>query len=192
MTFRVHTYDCPHAAPAAVVPLRHDLLRTPPSASASQMLSRASPRVASLREATSRNASTTSASPAARPRPRLASARRAPQPLAATKQSGSGATQRYSYGAVDVTMPLATVQQLPDVAQGAVVASIFAALGVGTWASCTFVGPAIADAAPGFFAFSRATWPLLGATFVAAGVAHFTAHDSFCTMMPKQCVPAPP
>jgi hypothetical protein len=83
-------------------------------------------------------------------------------------------------------MPLAAVQQLPDAAQAAVVASIFAALGLGTWASCTYVGPAIADAAPGFMAFSRATWPLLGATFVAAGVAHFTAHDEFCTMMPKQ------
>ena len=88
-------------------------------------------------------------------------------------------------------MPLAAVQQLPEAAQAAVVASVFGALGLGTWASCTFVGPAIADAAPGFMAFSRATWPLLGATFVAAGVAHFTAHDSFCTMMPKQCVPVP-
>jgi hypothetical protein len=89
-------------------------------------------------------------------------------------------------------MPLATVQQLPDVAQAAVVASIFAALGLGTWATCTFVGPTVSYVAPGFFEFSRATWPLLGATFVAAGVAHFTAHDSFCTMMPKQCVLAPP
>lgn len=157
--------------------------------------SRASPRVASRREAAAqRAAATTSSSPAAltRSRPGLASVRRAPQPLAATKRSGAEVTQRYTYGEVDVTMPLAAVQQLPDVAQAAVVASIFAALGAGTWASCTLVGPAIADVAPGFMAFSRATWPLLGATFVAAGVAHFTAHDSFCTMMPKPCVPVPP
>ena len=151
--------------------------------------SRASPRVASRREAAVRRAA--SASPAALSRPRQASARGAPQPLAATKQGGSAATQRYTYGEVDVTMPLAAVQQLPEAAQAAGVASIFAALGLGTWASCTLVGPAIADAAPGFMAFSRATWPLLGATFVAAGVAHFTAHDSFCTMMPKKCVSVP-
>lgn len=155
--------------------------------------SRASLRLASRGEATSQQrgaGASPAASPAARLRSRpaqLASARRAPQPLAAAKQS-SAATQRYTYGDVDVEMPLGAVQQLPEAAQAAVVASIFAALGLGTWASCTVVGPAIAEAAPGFMAFSRATWPLLGATFVAAGVAHFTAHDSFCTMMPKQCV----
>ena len=108
--------------------------------------------------------------------------RAAPQP-----GGGGTAVQRYTYGKVDVEMPLAAVQQMPTPAQAAVVASIFGALGLCTWASCTVVGPALESAAPGFVAFSRATWPLLGATFVAAGVAHFTAHDEFCTMYPTRC-----
>jgi hypothetical protein len=112
---------------------------------------------------------------------------RAAQPPPKKGKAAAPATQRYTSGDVDVEMPLGAVQQLPLPVQAAVVASIFAALGLGTWASCTFVGPAIESAAPGFFAFSRATWPLLGATFLAAGVAHFTAHDAFVTMMPTRC-----
>jgi hypothetical protein len=134
---------------------------------------------------------------APRARGRLAASQRAHglQVRAAQQQpnesdGGSAAaveTQRYKFGSVDVEMPLAAVQQMPLPLQAAVVAAIFGALGLGTWASCTFVGPAIQSAAPGFMAFSRATWPLLGATFMAAGVAHFTAHDAFATMMPTRC-----
>jgi uncharacterized membrane protein len=94
--------------------------------------------------------------------------------------------QRYVHGSVDVTMPLAAVQQLPLGAQAAVVAGIFGALGLSTHVCSNTVAPALEQALPGLFAFSRATWPLLGATYVAAGVAHFTAKDSFCTMMPHR------
>jgi uncharacterized membrane protein len=95
-------------------------------------------------------------------------------------------TQRYVAGKVDVEMPLAAVQQLPVPAQAACVATIFAALGLGTQFASDVVAPAIEHAVPSLFAFSRATWPLLGTTFVAAGVAHFTLHDEFCTMMPQR------
>ena len=84
-------------------------------------------------------------------------------------------------------MPLGAVQQLPLPQQAAFVAAVFGALAAGTYASCTIVGPALESALPAFVAFSRSTWPLLGATYVAAGVAHFTVHDSFVTMMPQRC-----
>lgn len=76
----------------------------------------------------------------------------------------------------------AKVSQLPVAGQIASVAAIFAGIGIGTAASCTIIGPAVADAAPGFFAFSKATWPLLGVTYLAAGVAHFTQVQGFLDM----------
>mmetsp|Transcript_39935 Transcript_39935/g.113249 ORF Transcript_39935/g.113249 Transcript_39935/m.113249 type:complete len:269 (+) Transcript_39935:206-1012(+) len=80
----------------------------------------------------------------------------------------------------------AAVSQLPESSQVAVVAGIFCALGVGTALSCTAIGPFIAEALPGFFAFSKATWPLLGVTYLAAGVAHFTAEKGFLAMYPHR------
>jgi hypothetical protein len=131
----------------------------------------------------------------ARARGRSAAGRRAAATPRAAQGKGKGkgaapATQRYTAGSVDIEMPLAAVQQLPLPLQAAVVAGIFAGIGLGTYVSCTAVAPGIEQAAPSFMAFSRATWPLLGATFVAAGVAHFTAHDAFVTMMPTRCAPA--
>ena len=94
--------------------------------------------------------------------------------------------QRYTYGTVDVTMPLGAVQQLPLPLQTATVAAVFGALGAGAAFSCDVLGPALEHSAPDLFAFSRATWPLLGATYLAAGVAHFTAPDAFVTMFPQR------
>ena len=95
-------------------------------------------------------------------------------------------TQRYQHGKVDVTMPLAAVQQLPLPAQAACVTGILVALGAGTHVCSSVVAPALEAAVPSLFAFSRATWPLLGLTYVAAGVAHFSLHDEFCTMYPQR------
>ena len=94
-------------------------------------------------------------------------------------------TQTYSSGSLSVEMPLATVQQLPEPQQAAVVAAVFAALGSLTFLSCSVLAPALEAALPDFMAFSRSTWPLLGTTFVAAGYAHFALHDAFVTMMPR-------
>eukprot|EP00873_Tetraselmis_striata_P039817 jgi/Tetstr1/460081/TSEL_005401.t1 len=80
----------------------------------------------------------------------------------------------------------AAVSSMPDTSQAAIVAGVFAGLGVGTAASCSLVGPAIARSLPGFFAFSESTWPLLGVTFLAAGVAHFTVEQGFLDMYPHR------
>ena len=98
--------------------------------------------------------------------------------------SKSEQTQTYSAGKVSVTMPLGAVQQMPEVQQALIVAGVFAALGVSHALSCAYLAPALERLAPDLFAWSRSTWPVLASTFVAAGVAHFTLHDEFCTMMP--------
>ncbi|KAG2500613.1 hypothetical protein HYH03_001380 [Edaphochlamys debaryana] len=86
-----------------------------------------------------------------------------------------------------VERPLGAVQRLSKPLQAAFVAAVYGALGLGTWAWCAHVGPAIAAAAPGLHAFfvgTRMAW--LGALFTVVGVAHFTAHDVIKSMYPKQ------
>ena len=39
---------------------------------------------------------------------------------------------------------------------------------------------------PSLMAWSKSTWPIIGITYVAAGVAHFTFHDGFVSMMPHR------
>eukprot|EP00195_Chlamydomonas_chlamydogama_P015259 CAMPEP_0202892918 /NCGR_PEP_ID=MMETSP1392-20130828/2589_1 /ASSEMBLY_ACC=CAM_ASM_000868 /TAXON_ID=225041 /ORGANISM="Chlamydomonas chlamydogama, Strain SAG 11-48b" /LENGTH=259 /DNA_ID=CAMNT_0049577053 /DNA_START=90 /DNA_END=869 /DNA_ORIENTATION=- len=104
----------------------------------------------------------------------------------ASAESDSAKTQVYKQGETEIVMPLAAVQQLPEPLQAATFFGIYAALGLGTYVSCTSIAPSIEAALPGLMAFSRATWPLLGVTYIAAGVAHFTMHDAFASMMPKQ------
>jgi uncharacterized membrane protein len=116
---------------------------------------------------------------------RCAASRRPARTVRAAPRA-AGATQRFRSGSLDVEMPLGAVQQLSEPLQAAVFASVFAALGALTYASCTTVAPALESALPELFAFSRSTWPLVGGTFVLAGVAHFLAHDAFCTMMPAR------
>jgi uncharacterized membrane protein len=101
------------------------------------------------------------------------------------RASSSSKTQRYQSGALDVEMPLGYVQQLDVPLQAGVFFGSFAVLAAATWANCAFVAPGLERAAPELFAASRATWPVLAAGFVPAGVAHFALHDSFCTMMPR-------
>ena len=80
----------------------------------------------------------------------------------------------------------AAVSSMPESTQAGVVAGIFAALGAGTAISCSIIGPAIEHAIPDLFAFSKATWPLLGVTYVAAGVAHFSLEKGFLDMYPHR------
>jgi len=80
----------------------------------------------------------------------------------------------------------AAVSQLPEAAQAGVLAGVFAALGVATTASCTLLGPAVASTVPGLYAFSESTWPLIGLTYVAAGVAHFGVEQGFLDMYPHR------
>lgn len=80
----------------------------------------------------------------------------------------------------------ATVSSLPAAAQAASVAGVWAALGAATYLTCAVVGPAVADAFPGYAAWSRSTWPVLGLTYVAAGLAHFALPGGFRDMYPHR------
>ena len=69
--------------------------------------------------------------------------------------------------------------------QAAVFVGCFAALFAGTTALVAAIGTAKA-VAPVFMATWQGTWPLLGAFYVVAGVAHFTSQDTFINMMPSR------
>lgn len=90
-------------------------------------------------------------------------------------------TQRFVSGSLEAEVPVTTIQQLPVPAQAAIVLGTLGALGLSTYALCslTDLGWTHAASAPYIF----------GITFSAAGIAHFTAHDDFCTMMPTQVWP---
>ena len=87
-------------------------------------------------------------------------------------------TQRFVCGSQEVEVPVTAIQRLPVPAQAAVVLGTLGALGLSTYALCSFtdMGWTHGAAAPYIF----------GIIFSAAGAAHFTAHDDFCTMMPTQ------
>ncbi|KXZ55432.1 hypothetical protein GPECTOR_3g82 [Gonium pectorale] len=77
-------------------------------------------------------------------------------------------------------------RQLPEPAQAAVFAGVYAALAVGTYASCTYIAPALSEYLPWLSSsFEASRGPVLGAFFAAAGVAHFTSHDAFTSMYPR-------
>jgi len=80
----------------------------------------------------------------------------------------------------------ALVSTLPEQQQQLVFAGINAAVLLGTAGVCTVVGPFFHDNVPFLFNLSRATWPLIGVTYVAAGVAHFTLEEDFINMMPHR------
>ena len=80
----------------------------------------------------------------------------------------------------------AVVSGLDESAQTAVVLGVWTAILLATYECCTVVGPALESLSPGLMAWSKSTWPVIGLTYVAAGVAHFTVHDGFATMMPHE------
>ena len=56
----------------------------------------------------------------------------------------------------------AAVSSLPEPQQAAAVLTAWAGIAALTYASCHVVGPAVSDAFPGYMAWSRSTWPVLG------------------------------
>lgn len=100
--------------------------------------------------------------------------------------NGAPKLQSYSSGPVNVQTPIALVQQLSPPLQAGAFLAYFGLLATATYAAVTIVAPGIEATLPTFFAFSRTLWPLLGITYVLAGVGHFALLDSFVTMMPKQ------
>ena len=56
-----------------------------------------------------------------------------------------------------------------------------------TVVSCALVAPALKGATPDFlWSLSRATWPAIGLTYVAAGYAHFAIEQGFLDMYPHE------
>ncbi|CAG9464798.1 unnamed protein product [Pedinophyceae sp. YPF-701] len=83
----------------------------------------------------------------------------------------------------------AVVSALPDAQQQAVVAGIFAGLGLGTYVTLTQVVPVLEQAFGGntLYQLNAASQPwILGLTFMAAGYAHFGLQQGFLDMMPHQ------
>jgi hypothetical protein len=87
-------------------------------------------------------------------------------------------TQRYVYGALDVEVPVTSIQKLSTPAQGAVFFGIFSVLVASSVALSTNTDLSWSHGPSALYIF--------GLSFTAAGVAHFTLHDDFCSMMPTQ------
>ena len=65
--------------------------------------------------------------------------------------------------------------------------AIWVGLLLSTYLSCAKVGPIVESILPdGIFQFSKKTWPILGATYVLAGAAHFALPEGFDAMVPHQ------
>ena len=77
------------------------------------------------------------------------------------------------------------VNTLPVPAQAAVVVAIFTGLYVSTMALISGV-ESLKELAPGIMLPWMSTWPILGAFFAAAGVAHFSIKDAFINMYPAR------
>ena len=61
-----------------------------------------------------------------------------------------------------------------------VVTAIWVGLILSTYLSCAKVGPIVESILPdGIFQLSKKTWPILGATYVLAGAAHFALPEGF-------------
>ena len=80
----------------------------------------------------------------------------------------------------------AVVSALDENAQTACVLAVWSAILLGTYGCCEVLGPATRAVAPTLAAWSATTWPAIGLTYIAAGVAHFTVHDGFVSMMPHK------
>lgn len=73
----------------------------------------------------------------------------------------------------------------PTLQQALIVAAVFAGLGAGTVAVLGGLGSLEAALPAGWYSIWEFTWaPLLGLTFSAAGIAHFTLLREFCNIYP--------
>merc|ERR1712100_627521 len=81
----------------------------------------------------------------------------------------------------------AWVSQQDNQTQILVVTAIWVGLILSTYLSCAKVGPIVESILPdGIFQLSKKTWPILGATYVLAGAAHFALPEGFDAMVPHQ------
>eukprot|EP00933_Yihiella_yeosuensis_P035936 TRINITY_DN29620_c0_g1_i1.p1 TRINITY_DN29620_c0_g1~~TRINITY_DN29620_c0_g1_i1.p1 ORF type:complete len:296 (+),score=46.41 TRINITY_DN29620_c0_g1_i1:87-974(+) len=102
---------------------------------------------------------------------------------------GAVATLALSPAAASASLPPAPsgINVLPEQSQAAVVFALFAGLGILT---TLVTGPGfrtLRSILPqGWFENWQRTWPLIGAFFLAAGIAHFTAADAFESIYPPQ------
>ena len=107
----------------------------------------------------------------------------------ALRSTAPSGYQTYTINGKTLQVPLAAVQQLPEPTQAVVVAGVFAALGLGTYVTCTTISPALASAAPDAFDFAiGAVGPVASLLFATSGVLHLlpAGHEDFCSMYPKQ------
>ena len=82
--------------------------------------------------------------------------------------------------------PISGVDSLPLIQQQLIFVGVFLGLGAGT--TGLLKGFEVAEKAlpAGWFVKWRSTWPLLGAVYVLAGLAHFGVKDAFLSIFPPQ------
>jgi uncharacterized membrane protein len=78
------------------------------------------------------------------------------------------------------------VSALDEPAQTAVLLAVWAGIGALTVGWCSNLGPEVDHALPTVMSWSRATWPVIGLTYVAAGAAHFALPGGFKDMFPHK------
>jgi uncharacterized membrane protein len=92
----------------------------------------------------------------------------------------------FRHGKMELTVPVAYVETLPENLQAAIVGAVFLGILGGTYVGVNVVVPYLANTYPGATEmFFKAMWPTLGATYGIAGVVHFTNFDECCMMYPK-------
>ena len=80
----------------------------------------------------------------------------------------------------------AKVSSLDEPLQTASVLGVWTGIGALTVAWCAHLGPDLERALPTVMSWSRATWPVMGLTYVAAGAAHFALPRGFKDMYPHK------
>ena len=80
----------------------------------------------------------------------------------------------------------AKVSSLDEPLQTASVLGVWTGIGALTVAWCAHLGPDLERALPTVMSWSRATWPVIGLTYVAAGAAHFALPQGFKDMFPHK------
>mmetsp|Transcript_17705 Transcript_17705/g.55810 ORF Transcript_17705/g.55810 Transcript_17705/m.55810 type:complete len:242 (-) Transcript_17705:37-762(-) len=105
-------------------------------------------------------------------------------PRATTSKLTNSATVATGTAPYCTTMLPSGVNAMPESQQAAVVLAIFAGLALDTWGLLFLFGKLRGALPEGWFANWQKTWPLVGAVYMAAGVAHFTAAAAFESIYP--------